>query len=203
MFFAGTETTSSVIEWAMTELLRSPESLLKAKQELDRVVGAKRMVEDSDIDELPYLQAAVKETLRLHPPVPLLLPRNALQDTSFMGYLIPKNTQVLVNAWAIGRDPEAWDNPLSFQPERFLGSNIDYKGHSFGLIPFGSGRRMCPGVSLAHTVLHLALASLLHCFEWELGGGVSPETIDVTERGGISLRKLSPLKVIPKRRIHL
>ncbi|CBI30230.3 unnamed protein product, partial [Vitis vinifera] len=200
MFFAGSETTSSTLEWAMTELLRRPESMRKAQEELDRVVGPHGKVEESDIDQLLYLQAVVKETLRLHPPIPLLLPRNALQDTNFMGYFVPKNTQVFVNAWAIGRDPDAWKEPLSFKPDRFLGSNLDYKGQNFEFIPFGSGRRICIGISLANKLLPLALASLLHCFDWELGGGVTPETMDMNERVGITVRKLIPLKPIPKRR---
>ena len=206
MFFAGTETTSSTLEWAMTELLRRPELMRKAQEEIDRVVRLRpdgKKVEESDIDQMPYLQAVVKETLRLHPAVPLLLPRNALQDTNFMGYFVPKNTQVVVNAWAIGRDPDAWEEPLSFKPERFLGSNIDYKGQNFELIPFGSGRRICIGVSLVSKLVPLALATLIHCFDWELGGGVTPETIEMNERVGISMRKLVPLKLIPKRRLHV
>ncbi|KAL6337364.1 hypothetical protein AAG906_036678 [Vitis piasezkii] len=191
MFFAGSETTSSTLEWAMTELLRRPESMRKAQEELDRVVGPHGKVEESDIDQLLYLQAVVKETLRLHPPIPLLLPRNALQDTNFMGYFVPKNTQVFVNAWAIGRDPDAWKEPLSFKPERFLGSNLDYKGQNFEFIPFGSGRRICIGISLANKLLPLALASLLHCFDWELGGGVTPETIDMNERVGIAWKGIN------------
>ncbi|RVX11875.1 Cytochrome P450 76A2 [Vitis vinifera] len=191
MFFAGSDTTSSTLEWAMTELLRRPESMRKAQEELDRVVGPHGKVEESDIDQLLYLQAVVKETLRLHPPIPLLLPRNALQDTNFMGYFVPKNTQVFVNAWAIGRDPDAWKEPLSFKPDRFLGSNLDYKGQNFEFIPFGSGRRICIGISLANKLLPLALASLLHCFDWELGGGVTPETIDMNERVGMAWKGIN------------
>ncbi|GAV63822.1 p450 domain-containing protein [Cephalotus follicularis] len=201
MFFAGTETMSSSIEWGMTELLCNPDSMTKAKEELNSIVGPSRKVEEKDIDDLPYLQAVVKETLRLHPPVPLLLPRSARQNTNYMGYFVPKDTQIFVNAWAIGRDPDAWEDPLSFKPERFLGSQIDYKGQNYELIPFGAGRRICVGVSLAQRVLHLTLASLIHCFDWELGSGTTPMTIDMNERIGITLRKLVPLKVQPKKRI--
>ncbi|KAA8516656.1 hypothetical protein F0562_016838 [Nyssa sinensis] len=200
MLIAGSETNSITIEWAMTELLRNPDLMRKVKDELDRVVGRKRKVEESDMDELPYLQAVVKETLRLHPPLPLLLPRNTMEDINYMGYLIPKNTQVLVNAWAIGRDPDSWKDPLSFNPERFLGSNIDYKGQHFELIPFGSGRRICVGFSLAHRVVHLGLATLLQSFDWELGSYVTPESLDMNERMGLNLKKLVPLKAIPKTR---
>ncbi|KAL3749301.1 hypothetical protein ACJRO7_010414 [Eucalyptus globulus] len=200
MFFAGSETTSSTIEWAMAELLRQPESMKKVKYEIDQVVGLTRKLEENDTEKMPFLQAVVKETLRLHPPLPLLIPRNALKETNFMGFDIPKDTQVFVNAWGIGRDPDAWEDPLAFKPERFLGSNTDFKGQNFELIPFGSGRRMCIGLSLAHRVLHLGLATLLYHFNWELGGGLTPETLDMRERIGITLRKLHPLKVVPKKR---
>eukprot|EP00257_Ricinus_communis_P021114 XP_015580519.2 cytochrome P450 76A1 [Ricinus communis] len=175
IFFGGTETTSGTLEWAMTELFRSPESMRRVKEELNQVIGPEKKVVESDIDQLPYLQAVIKEAMRLHPVVPLLIPRNTKEDTTFMGYFIRKDTQVFVNAWAIGRDPDAWEDPLSFKPERFLGSNIDYKGQNFELLPFGSGRRICVGIPLAHRVLHLALASLLHCFDWELGSNSTPE----------------------------
>ncbi|KAK3440949.1 hypothetical protein EUGRSUZ_B01210 [Eucalyptus grandis] len=200
MFFAGSETTSSTIEWEMAELLRQPESMKKAKDEIDQVVGLTRKLEENDTEKMPFLQAVVKETLRLHPPLPFLVPRNALKETNFMGFDIPKDTQVFVNVWGIGRDPDAWEDPLAFKPERFLGSNTDFKGQNFELIPFGSGRRMCIGLSLAHRVLHLGLATLLYHFNWELGGGLTPETLDMRERIGITLRKLHPLKVVPKKR---
>ncbi|KAF5747837.1 putative cytochrome P450 [Tripterygium wilfordii] len=200
MFLAGTETTSSTIEWGMAELFRNPRLMANVKEELDLVVGPNRRVEENDIDQLPYLQAVVKETLRLYPVIPLLLPRNSLRDTNYMGYQIPKDTQVFVNAWAIGRDPDSWEDPQCFKPERFLGSNIDYKGQHFELIPFGSGRRICVGMSLAQQVVPLVLGTLVHDFDWELSSNSSPETIDMTERGGITSRKLIPLKAIPRKR---
>lgn len=193
---AGSETTSSTIEWALTELLSNPESLNKAKAELAQAVGADRTFEEDDIDNLPYLKAVIKETLRLHPPIPFLVPRRAMEDTNFQGYHIPKDTQVLVNAWAIGRDPEVWDEPWSFKPERFLGSTVDYKGQNYELIPFGAGRRMCAGVPLAHRMLHLILGSLLHQFDWELD---CKEKIDMNDRMGITVRKAEPLIAVPKR----
>ncbi|OAY39660.1 iridoid oxidase [Manihot esculenta] len=200
MFFGGSETTSAGIEWAMAELLRHPEAMRKVKEELNEVVGERRIVEESDIEKLPYLQAAVKEAFRLHPPVPLLVPRNTMQDTDFMGYHIPKDTQVLVSAWAMGRDPDSWEDPLSFKPERFLGSNIDYKGQNYELIPFGSGRRICVGVLLAQRVVVLSLAALIHCFDWEFDKDTTPETLDMRELVGIVVRKLVTLNLIPKRR---
>ncbi|KAF2320254.1 hypothetical protein GH714_026431 [Hevea brasiliensis] len=194
------ETTSAATEWAMAELLRKPEAMRKVKEELNEVVGENRNVEESDIEKLPYLQAVVKEALRLHPSVPLLVPKNTMQDTNFMGYHIAKDTQVFVNAWAIGRDPDSWEDPLTFKPERFLGSNIDYKGQNFELIPFGSGRRICIGMLLAQRVLLLSLASLIHCFDWELDKDSTPEILDMREKIGMSVKKLVPLNVIPKRR---
>ncbi|XVE61558.1 hypothetical protein DITRI_Ditri06bG0050200 [Diplodiscus trichospermus] len=199
LFLAGSETTSSTIEWAFTELLCNPDTMIKAKAELARVVGPNRKVEESDIENLPYLNAVIKETFRLHPPIPLLIPRRAIQDTKYMGYHIPKNTQVLVNAWAIGRDPEVWDEPLSFKPERFIGSKIEYKGNHYELIPFGAGRRMCAGVALADKVVHLVLGSLLHHFDWELGGNVTKDTIDMNDILGVTMRKLEPLLAVPKK----
>ncbi|KDP27487.1 hypothetical protein JCGZ_20022 [Jatropha curcas] len=198
IFMAGSETTSSTIEWAMTELLCNPESMTKAKAELASVIGPNRKVEETDIDNLPFLQAIVKETLRLHPPIPFLVPRRAMHNTKFMGYEIPVNTQVLVNAWAIGRDPNVWDEPLCFKPERFIGSNVDYKGQNYEFIPFGAGRRMCAGVTLGHRVLHLILGSLLHHFDWELEANVNPEKVDMRDRLGITMRKLEPLIAVPK-----
>ncbi|CAA0830386.1 cytochrome P450- family 76- subfamily G-polypeptide 1 [Striga hermonthica] len=202
MFFAGSETTSISIEWGFAELLRSPHAFKKVREELDRVVGVDRRVEEKDIENMPYLQAVVKEAFRLHPVVPLLLPRNAQEDTNYMGYHIPKDTQVFVNVWSIGRDPEVWPDPLDFRPERFLGSNIEYKGQHFELIPFGSGRRICVGFMLAHRMVHLAMATLVQSFEWDLGPGVKPEDIDREERLGLALRKKNPLFVIPTKRIN-
>ncbi|WJX79436.1 hypothetical protein P8452_62555 [Trifolium repens] len=202
MFLAGAETTSSTIEWAMTELLINRDCMSKVKIELNSVVGEKD-VEESDIDKLPYLQGVVKETLRLHPPIPLLVPRKAIQDTEFMGYFIPKDTQVFVNTWAIGRDPDAWDEPLDFKPERFCDFNnksyeTDYKGQHYEFIPFGAGRRMCAGVPLAHRILHLVLGSLIHRFDWELDCNVTPLTMDMRDNLGITMRKFEPLLAVPK-----
>lgn len=200
MFLAGSETTSSTIEWAMTELLRHPECMAKVKAELRRVVGEEGKLEERHIDALPYLQNVVKETFRLHPPIPFLVPRKAVKDTHFMGYHIPKNTQLFVNVWAIGREPETWKDPSSFKPERFLDSNhIDYKGQHFELIPFGAGRRMCAGIPLAHRMLHLTLGSLLYHFDWELESGTSVETMDIRENLAMVMRKLEPLKAVPRK----
>ncbi|XP_031102070.1 cytochrome P450 76A2-like [Ipomoea triloba] len=199
MFFAGTETTSSSVEWALSELLCNPKVMAKVKEEIYEVVGPNRRFEESDIDNLHYMQAVVKETLRLHPPLAFLIPRRAIQDTKFMEYDIPKDTQVFVNVWAIGRDPESWDDPLSFKPERFLGSNIDFKGQNFEFLPFGAGRRICVGLPLGNRMLHFILGSLLHAFDWELECNVTSQSLDMKERIGIAVSKSEPLKAIPRR----
>ncbi|XAR69693.1 hypothetical protein NMG60_11001390, partial [Bertholletia excelsa] len=194
IFLAGTETASSTIEWAMTELLCNPETMAAAQEELDRVVGSTRKMEESDIENLPYLQAVVKETLRLHPPIPLLVPRKAVQDTTFMGYDIPKDTQVFVNAWGIGRDPDCWPDPSVFRPERFMGSNaggIEFGGQQYQFLPFGAGRRICAGIPLARRILHIVLGSLIHKFEWELESGVTRAMVDWRERIGLTVRRWS------------
>nr|AZL40029.1 cytochrome P450 CYP76AE4 [Thapsia villosa var. laciniata] len=201
MFLAGTHTSSSTTEWAMCELLLKPDKMKKVKDELARVVGGNRKLEESDMDNLPYLQAIVEETLRLHPPGPLTLPRKAMHDTKFMGYNIPKGTQVFVNAWAIGREKESWEDALSFKPERFLDSRISYKGQNFEFIPFGAGRRICPGLPLAHRMLPLLLGTLLHHFDWKLCGGETK--MDMMETMGIGARKQEPLMAVPTRRKNL
>ncbi|XP_021748899.1 cytochrome P450 76AD1-like [Chenopodium quinoa] len=196
-FTAGTDTTSSTLEWAMTELLHSPEKMAKAQAELKQVLGENRIVGESDISKLPYLQAIVKETLRMHPPTVFLLPRKATSDVELYGYVVPKNAQVFVNLWAISRDPNHWVNPDLFSPERFLEREIDMKGQDFGLIPFGAGRRICPGDTLAFRMLNLMLGNLLHAFDWKVGDGLIPEDLDMTDKFGITIQKAIPLRAIP------
>ncbi|KAK7343785.1 hypothetical protein VNO77_12817 [Canavalia gladiata] len=197
LFIAGSDTSGSTTEWAMAELLRNPEVMKKARKELIQVIGSSNEVKESDIPRLPYIQAIVKETLRLHPPVPLLLPYVAGHDVEVSGYTIHKGDQVLINAWSIGRNPQFWDAPMLFQPERFLRSKIDFKGRDFEYLPFGSGRRICPGLPLANRMITLMLAAFVHSFEWELPQGVTPQTLDMTEQYGITLKKLAPLSAIP------
>ncbi|KAK7349015.1 hypothetical protein VNO80_23839 [Phaseolus coccineus] len=197
LFVAGTDTVTTTVEWAMAELLRNPNVMSKAKEELEKYVGKGKIVEESHIPKLPYLQAIVKETFRLHPAVPLLLPRKAEEELEMHGHTIPKGAQVLVNVWAIGRDPNLWDNPSLFWPERFLESEIDFRGRSFELTPFGGGRRICPGLSLAMRLLFLMLGSLIHSFDWELEGGIQAEDMNMDESFGITLEKAQPLLVLP------
>ncbi|CAI0420678.1 unnamed protein product [Linum tenue] len=181
----------------MTELLRNSNTLAKAKKELDQIIGKDNHLKESDVPRLPYLTAIVKETLRLHPPTPLLLPRKATTDVEIHGFTIPKGARILVNVWAIGRDSTTWDDPNSFMPERFLGSKVDVKGNSFELLPFGAGRRICPGQSLALRMLHMMLGSLVHGFDWELPDGLKPEMLDMEEKFGLTLQRAKPLFAVP------
>ncbi|WCJ22814.1 Cytochrome P450 76T24 [Euphorbia peplus] len=196
LFVAGADTTGVPLEWAMIELLKNPETLTKARAEIEQVIGKDVMIKESDVAQLPYLRAIVKETLRLHPAVPLLLPRIARADVVIEGYTISKGTQVIVNVWAIGRDSNVWENPDVFMPERFLGSEIDVLGKHFELIPFSSGRRMCAGMHLAIRMLHLMLGSLIQHFDWKLEDGVTPDSIDKNVRIA-TINKPPPLRVIP------
>ncbi|XP_010523703.1 PREDICTED: cytochrome P450 76C4-like [Tarenaya hassleriana] len=197
LFLAGTDTNSSTVEWAMAELLHRPETMAKAQAEIARLIGENGVIQESDIPKLPYIQAVMKETLRLHPPAPFLLPRKAESDVQISDFLVPKNAQVLVNVWAIGRDPNVWDNPTQFEPERFLGSEIDMKGKDFELTPFGAGRRICPGMQLAFKTVPMMLVSLLHSFDWKLQNGVVPEKLDMEEAFGVTLHKAQPLYAVP------
>ncbi|XP_038973453.1 geraniol 8-hydroxylase-like [Phoenix dactylifera] len=196
LFAAGSDTSSSTVEWAMTELLRSPRCMAKARDEVARVIGREKEVEESDIGQLPYLQAVVKETFRLHPPVPFLLPRKSESTVELHGYTVPAGTRVLVNVWAFGRDGEVWPEPNEFKPERFLEREVDFRGRDMELIPFGAGRRICPGLPLAFRIVHSMLASLLQKFDWKLPDGMGPRDVDMTENFGITLAKAVPLRAI-------
>ncbi|KAL8523185.1 hypothetical protein ACS0TY_013235 [Phlomoides rotata] len=197
LFVAGTDTTSGTVEWAMTELLRNPKVLSNTQKELQAVIGENKQVEESDISNLPYLQAVIKETFRYHPPGPFLARRkDENDDVKIDHYIIPKNAIVLVNMWAIGRDSRTWSNPDSFEPERFLNAENDVKRHSFELIPC-AGRRICPGVPLAYRMVHLMVASLIHNFDWKLESGITSEEVDMEEKFGVSLQKALPLMVVP------
>lgn len=190
-FAAGTDTTYTALEWAMTELLRHPNAMRQAQAEVRRIAGHKSSITEEDLDQMCYLKAVIKETLRSHPPIPLLIPRESTQDTKVMGYDVAARTRVIVNAWAIGRDPSLWDSPDEFRPERFLNSSINFQGHDFELIPFGAGRRGCPGIAFAIVVDELVLANLLHKFDWRLPDGVGQ--LDMTESTGLTIHKKFPL----------
>ncbi|XP_071701060.1 premnaspirodiene oxygenase-like [Rutidosis leptorrhynchoides] len=197
VFSAGTDTSASTVEWAMAELLRNPEVLRKAQDEVRQVLKVKDLVqEDGDLSELKYLKLVIKETLRLHPIFPLLLPRECRESCEIDGYMIPLKTKVIVNAWALGRDPEYWNEPERFQPERFDNTSIDYSGNSLEYLPFGAGRRRCPGTFFALSNIELILSHLLYHFDWEIAGGVKPQDLDMNETIGAVCRRKMDLKLI-------
>lgn len=198
MIFGGTDAPSSTIEFAMAEIMKNPQVLKKAQQELSAVVGEENVVEESHIQNLPYLQAIMKETLRIHPALPLLAPHSPSKSTVVSGYTIPKGSQVLINAWAIHRDPYSWEKPLEFKPERFLNNNWDYNGSDLSYIPFGCGRRMCAGTAMAERMVLYLVATMLHSFDWKLERG---ENMDVFENFGTVLKKKTPLVAIPTPRL--
>ncbi|XP_027333261.1 flavonoid 3'-monooxygenase-like [Abrus precatorius] len=205
MFGAGTDTSSSTVEWAVAELIKNPRIMTRLQQELDNVVGKDRLVAEQDLPHLPYLEAMVKETLRLHPPTPLSLPRIAAENCEIFGYHIPKGATLLVNIWAIARDPKEWSNPLKFQPERFLPdgekANVDVRGTNFEVIPFSAGRRTCVGMTLGLKMVQLLVATLAHAFDWELENGLKPEELNMDEQYGITLQRAIPLSVHPRPRL--
>ncbi|PON49934.1 Cytochrome P450, E-class, group I [Parasponia andersonii] len=191
---AGTDTTAVMLEWAMSNLLNHPHVLKKARAELDSQVGQQQLVDESDLSKLPYLQCIISETLRLYPAGPLLVPHYSSNDCTIGGYDVPRDTMLLVNAWAIHRDPKLWEDAESFKPERFE-NNGESEGYK--LMPFGLGRRACPGIGLAQRVLGLTLGSLIQCSEWER---VSEEKIDMAEGKGLTMPKAVPLEAMCKAR---
>ncbi|KAF3340540.1 flavonoid 3',5'-hydroxylase 1-like protein [Carex littledalei] len=197
---AGTDTTSITIEWAIAELLQNPSILKQAQAEMDHVIGRERRLEESDIPNLPYLRAICKETFRKHPSTPLSLPRLCTQDCEADGYFIPKNSRLLLNVWAIGRDPDVWKKPLEFDPERFMsgkGATMEANGQ-FELLVFGAGRRMCAGDRMGVLMVEYALGTLLHCFDLELPKGV---VLDLDEAFGLALPKAVPVSAVLKPRL--
>ena len=182
--------------------------LEKARKEIDKVVGNNRLIEESDCPNLPYIQAIIKETLRLHPPIPMVS-RKSIKECNIHGYLIPKDTLLFVNIWSIGRDPKYWENPMDFKPERFLQSNkgdelIDIKGQDFQLLPFGTGRRGCPGISLAMQELPTILAVMIQCFNWRVvnQSGVEMNVVDMDERPGLTAPRATDLVCVPMARLN-
>ncbi|XP_057843323.2 flavonoid 3'-monooxygenase CYP75B137 [Cryptomeria japonica] len=203
LFTAGTDTSSSTVEWAMSELIRHPHIMEKCQRELESVVGRQRKLKEADLEKLSYLQAVVKETFRLHPSTPLLLPRMAAEACTIEGYHIPKNARLMVNAWGIQRDPAVWTRPLEFDPERFVGSDVDVRGTDFEVIPFGAGRRICAGMTMGIRMVQLMLATLIHSFDWSLPAGQTPEKLDMAEAFGLTLQKAQPLLALPAPRLPL
>ncbi|KAF3329719.1 cytochrome P450 71A1-like protein [Carex littledalei] len=197
IFVAGTDTSAATVEWAMTELMRHPEILKKVQDEVRGIVGTKGKVEEGDTDQLHYIKCIVKETMRLHPAAPMLVPRETTSPFKLDQYDIPAKTTVLVNAWAIARDPSYWPYPDEFKPDRFINGMNDPKGEEFNLIPFGEGRRICPGKNFSNKAVELMLANLLYSFDWSLPDGVTKESIDMSEGLGITVQRAVPLCLVP------
>ncbi|KAG5536998.1 hypothetical protein RHGRI_024437 [Rhododendron griersonianum] len=193
MLGAGTDTTSGTLVWTMAELLRHPQVMKKLQHEVREIARGKPNVTDDDLDKMHYLKAVMKEGLRIRTPLPLLAPRESIQDARVMGYDIAAGSQVLINAWAISRDPLTWEDPEEFRPERFLNSSVDLKGHDFEYVPFGAGRRGCPGILFAMNVNELALANVVHSFDLSLPSG---EDLDMSEVISLTVYKKTPLIVV-------
>ncbi|XP_057799417.1 cytochrome P450 71D95-like [Salvia miltiorrhiza] len=196
MFVAGTETSSTTTVWAMAEMMRNPRVMEKAQAEVQAALKGKTAVEESDVQELKYLKLVIKETLRLHPPIPLV-PRQTREECKVEGYSIPIKTKVMINIWSMGRDPQYWDHPETFRPERFENSRKDFVGNDFEYIPFGAGRRSCPGLNFGLANVELPLAKLLYHFDWKLPNGMSCDGLDMSETDGITVCRKKPLIIIP------
>ncbi|KAI7754738.1 hypothetical protein M8C21_004817 [Ambrosia artemisiifolia] len=200
LFVAGTNTTTSTVVWNITELVRHKEAILSKVEDEMKSVNNLDLTAISQQSKLPYLQACIKETFRLHPPVPLLLPHLAAETCEVMNYTIPKNTKIFVNLWAMGRDPQLWDDPLTYNPERFTDSKVDFKGQDFELLPFGSGRRMCPGLPSGIKSVEFILSSLIREFDFTLPDGYDSSKLDMEESFGIAMKRKNPLKLIFKQK---
>ncbi|GMJ10690.1 cytochrome P450, family 712, subfamily A, polypeptide 1 [Hibiscus trionum] len=206
IFMAGTDTSSSAMQWAMGELMNNPKAFKKLRDEINSVVGPNRLVKESDIPNLPYLRAVIRETLRLHPSAPLII-RECGEDCNVNGFSVKAKTRVLVNVYAVMRDSDSWAKPNEFDPERFLGGSdekigehqMEFKGQNFRFLPFGSGRRGCPGASLAMLVMHAAVGSLVQCFDWEVKGG---EGVDLSPGPGFATEMAHPLVCCPTVRFN-
>ncbi|XP_058084514.1 (S)-N-methylcoclaurine 3'-hydroxylase isozyme 1-like [Magnolia sinica] len=182
----------------MSELARNPKVMRRVCDELQMVVGGEKAMKESHLNHLNYLHASIKESLRLHPPIPLLLPRQALETCDMMNYTIPKDSRVMVNIWAIGRDPGIWKDSLTFSPEWFLETSVDYKGNHFEFTPFAAGRRICPGLPLATLMVQLILASFIHTFDWSLPHGMQPDDLNMDEKFALTLERKHLLLLVPK-----
>ncbi|XP_060181503.1 6,7,8-trihydroxycoumarin synthase-like [Lycium barbarum] len=198
IFVAGADTSAITVVWAMTALAKNPKVMKKVQAEIRKSVGKKGIVNEDDTQNMSYLKAVIKETFRLYPPAPVLVARVAVENSILEGYNIPPKTTIYVNYWAIARDPEYWKHPEEFIPERFLNSRIDFKGQDFELIPFGAGRRGCPGIALGIATVELILSNLLYAFDWELPFGMKIEDIDTDILPGITVHKKNDLCLVPK-----
>jgi cytochrome P450 len=189
LLLAGAETSATTLQWAMANLLNNTDILKKATSEIDAHVGIERLIEESDIANLPYLNYIINETLRMYPTAPLLVPHESSKEVTVGGYEVPLGTMLLVNVYQIQRSPEIWDEPAKFMPERFEQGNADQKW----MIPFGMGRRRCPGEALAMREVGLILGTLIQCFDWERIDGMP---VDMTEGAGLTMPMAVPLEAL-------
>ncbi|KAG5406802.1 hypothetical protein IGI04_012921 [Brassica rapa subsp. trilocularis] len=199
MFIGGTATTSSLLEWTLTELVRHPECVKKLRDEICSVSAHNSYVNEDDVEKMNYLNAIVKETLRLHPPLSIIVPRLLSEDVRLRGYDIAAGTQVMINAWAIQRDKATWGpDAEKFKPERHLNSSLDFQGQDYKFIPFGSGRRLCPGIRLALVLVEVTVANLVKRFDWRVQvGPYGVDKLDLAEAAGIEACRKYPLIVFP------
>ncbi|CAM0902827.1 unnamed protein product [Alopecurus aequalis] len=196
-FTGGIDTCAVTTIWIMSELIRNPRVMRKAQSKVRAAVPSKPRVHEEDVQRLRYLKMILKENFRLHPPGTLLIPRETMQSCEIAGYSVPAGTRLHVNVWAMGRDPDIWDRPQEFYPERFEDADVDFRGFHFELLPFGSGRRACPAIAMGVANVELVLANLLYCFDWELPKGMKEEDIDMEETGQLVFRKKVPLSLVP------
>ncbi|XP_060171910.1 cytochrome P450 CYP736A12-like [Lycium barbarum] len=202
MIVGGIDTSHTWIEWVFAEIVKHPKVMNRLQDELTSIVGLDRMVEEEDLPKLEYLELVLKETFRLHPVATLLVPRESMEDVVINECYIPRGSRVMINCWALGHDPKIWsDNVEEFVPERFIGKNIDLRGHDFHLLPFGYGRRSCPGMNLGLIIVKLIVAQLVHCFNWDLPDGMLPGDLDMTEKFGLAAPRAQNLLVIPTYRL--
>lgn len=200
LFLGGIDTGAITMVWAMAELAKNPKVMKKAQEQVRKCIGNNGKFTETDTDQLQYLKMVIKETLRLHPPAPMLLPRETISHCKIQGYNIEPKTIVYINDWAIARDPEVWRDPEKFIPERFDGSSVDYKGQHFEFLPFGAGRRVCPGMYMGMATVELGLANLLYWFDWKLPDGMKEEDLDMEEASGslsLTVAKRTPLNLVP------
>ncbi|KAM6552687.1 hypothetical protein CsatB_013449 [Cannabis sativa] len=200
IFGAGVETSASSVEWVMSELMKNPKIMKKAQDEVREVFRRKGLGNERALDEMKYLKSVIKESMRLHPILPLIVPRQNQEKCEINGYEIPAKTNTIINAWVIGRDSNYWPEPEIFKPERFLDDSncIDSKlGNNFEYLPFGGGRRICVGMSFGLLSVELSLALLLYHFDWMLPNGMKNEDLDMTESFRATLQRKNFLQVIP------
>jgi cytochrome P450 len=203
MFQAGTDTSYAVLEYIMVELMQNPALMAKLQAEVRAAVpkGREMVTEDDVNGGLPYLKAVVKETLRTHASAPLLVPHLSMADCDVEGYTIPSGTRVLINVWALAKDPSYWEDADKFMPERFMeggsAADVDFRGNDFSFLPFGSGRRMCPGINFAIPLVELMAANLVYHFNWELPPELKERGIDMTEAFGLTMHRATNLFLVP------